>query len=93
MKPLDILISQRAVPAVGKFRGQVRFGFLASATYLPGYRYPTRACHSFQALCFGGDSPGIRMECCVCGDEIDATGETETESVVDHFDAEHGLGE
>jgi hypothetical protein len=33
------------------------------------------------------------MECCVCGEEIEASGGRETESVVDHFDAEHGLGE
>jgi len=33
------------------------------------------------------------MECCVCGEEIEASGETKTESVVDHFRAEHDLDE
>lgn len=31
------------------------------------------------------------MECNLCGDEIEAAGETETEAVVDHFEDEHGL--
>jgi hypothetical protein len=33
------------------------------------------------------------MECYVCGDDIEETGATETESVVDHFEAEHSLEE
>jgi hypothetical protein len=33
------------------------------------------------------------MECVVCGADIAQTRETATESVVDHFIAEHGLGE
>jgi hypothetical protein len=32
------------------------------------------------------------MECYVCGVEVEETGETDTESVVDHFEAVHGLG-